>query len=116
MSDTSKATPACYRWKIVPSSKGDLFWFGTHWPSGVVGYTAIKSAGGFHETALEAKDAAELIVEAVNAYNSERDRLTRELAEMVIEGAGCNLSDCACGGSLPDYARRLLKLYEEEKP
>ena len=46
----------------------------------------------------------------------ERDKLARELAEMVIAGAGCNLSDCACGGSLTDFARRLLKLYEEEKP
>ena len=41
----------------------------------------------------------------------EREKLARELAEMVVEGGGCNLSDCDCGGSLEDYARRLLKLY-----
>ena len=83
--------------------------------------------GGGHEDGEDGIRAmtlsGEALVETLEAYREDlgydrllkRDKLARELAEIVIDGAGCNLSDCACGGSLPDYARRLLKLYEEEK-
>ena len=106
MSDTSKATlrPLSTRrgkyFLVVDNAEGSV-------------YATIHDND---KPTFEHERIAEEVVEAVNSYNPERDKLARELAEMVIAGAGCNLSDCACGGSLTDFARRLLKLYEEEKP
>lgn len=57
------------------------------------------------------EEDATLIVEAVNSYNPERDKLARELAEMTIEYTrqGYVTTD-----QLPAKARQLLKLYEED--
>ena len=104
MSDTKKATPRPWQ-ANSPWGNDDPRWTVTQ-----------KDGMGF--TTLGGKDEkhAKLAEKALNSYNPDRDKLARKLAEMVIAGDGCNLSDCTCGGSLPDYARRLLKLYEEEKP
>ena len=109
MSDTSKATPKL--WEVVVKigmhdkncvkAIGPIETDHCHWCGNILSVD---------------EEVARDIAKAVASHNPQRDRLARELAEMVIAGAGCNLSDCACGGSLTDFARRLLKLYEEEKP
>ena len=65
------------------------------------------------KTTAEDEANAQLIMDAVNSYNPERDKLARELAISLLNGA-CPCLCRACGHSIR-LARQLLRLYPEDK-
>ncbi|KKM83131.1 hypothetical protein LCGC14_1312440 [marine sediment metagenome] len=105
-----KATPR--PWAVEEVGVGELF------------IVSPDGKGGWFGVAEMSRDAAfkdaNLIVEAINSYNPERDQLARELAFSIQAGMGTT------GGSLEiseaerdlwrDKAGELLKLYKEKKP
>ncbi len=105
MSDTSKVTP----WKAhSPWTQDDPRW-------------TVSQKDGMGFTTLGGKDEehAKLAEKALNSYNPERDRLARELAEMIEvaqEFRERMQSIPADWGAIEGKARQLLKLYEEVAP
>jgi hypothetical protein len=80
--------------------------------------TILYIEGTDESMSIKDWELAQQIVDAVNSHNPERDKLARELAEIVLEeagGYGVINTGHHQGKAIITKARQLLKLYEEEK-
>lgn len=112
MTDTNKATPR--PWEIDGDNPTLVF-------SGASSLSGLRYIANFDSTVYGFNGAgdearARQAIEAINSYNPERDKLARELAEMIrdLSNGSLRTHPWNAFGAIVDKARQLLKLYEQE--